>query len=89
MAKKAPYPAPTVVGTEEIMQRDAARTRERELVKAGKTPDEARRIAEKEYPAPPPTPASSLQSPEYYQQQKQKAVQAKFESDLDKLKEKS
>jgi hypothetical protein len=89
IAKNATYPAPYVVGTEEIMQRDAARARERELVKAGKSPDEARRTAEKEYPAPPPDSDSSLQSPDYYQQQKQKATQEKFESDLDKLKEKS
>lgn len=71
------------------MQRDAARARERELVKAGKTPEEARRIAEKEYPAPPPPTTSGLQSPDYYQRQQQQAVQTKFESDLDKLKRKS
>ena len=89
VAKSAPYPAPQVVGVEEIMQRDAVRARTRELVSAGKTPAEARRTAEKEYPAPPPDAATSLQSAEYYQWQKQKAVQAKFESDLDKLKHKS
>lgn len=89
VAKNAPYPAPQVVGVDEIMQQDAVRARTRELVNAGKTPDEARRTAEKEYPAPPPDSANSLQSAEYYQSQKQKAVQAKFESDLDKLKRKS
>ena len=70
------------------MQRDAVRARERELVNAGKAPGEARRTAEKEYPAPPPDSTSSTQSAEYYQWQKQQAVQEKFESDLDKLKRK-
>jgi len=78
-----------VAGVEEIMQRDAVRARTRELVNAGKTPDDARRTAEKEYPPPPSDAAGSLQSPEYYQWQKQKAAQTKFESDLDKLKHKS
>lgn len=83
---KATRPAPYVVGTDEIMQRDAVATRARELAQTGKykTSDDARRAAEKQYPATVNSD-DSLQSADYYRWKKQVAVQEKFESDLDKM----
>jgi hypothetical protein len=90
VAKKAPYPAPHVVDVSEIMQRDAAKARARELINSGKYKDyaEARRAAEKEYP-PEVNQSDGTQEAEYYRWKKQQQVQSKFEADLDKMKRKS
>lgn len=86
VAKIAPYPSPYVVDTAEIMQRDAVKTRARELLDSGKYKNsaDARRAAEKEYP-PVDSSNSGLQKAEYYRWKQQQESQSKFESELDKM----
>ena len=81
------YPAPYVVSTAEVMQQNAVAARTRELVRAGKAPTDARRIAEKEFP-PVMDSIESAESAEYYHWKQQQVAQAKFESELDKMKRK-
>ncbi len=79
------YPAPHVADAAEIMQRDAQAARTRELVRAGKKPDEARRTAEKEFPALVSS-ADTEESTEYYRWKQQRVAQEKFEVQLAKMK---
>ena len=81
------YPAPYVVSAPEVMQQNAAAARTRELVRAGKTPAEAHRIAEKEFP-PVVDSVESAESAEYYRWKQQQVAQTKFEGELDKIKRK-
>lgn len=78
------YPAPYVVGAAEVMQQNAAAARTRELVRSGKAPAEARRIAEKEFP-PVVNSIESAESAEYYRWKQQQVAQSKFEGELDKM----
>jgi hypothetical protein len=91
IAKQAPYPPPHVVGVDEIMQRDAVKTRTRELIDSGKYKNsaDARRAAEKENPPVVDSTNSGLQEAEYYRWKQQQEVQSKFESDLEKMNRKS
>ena len=79
------YPAPHVADAAEIMQRDAQAARTRELVRAGKKPDEARRTAEKEFPAVVSS-ADTEESAEYYRWKQQQVAQERFEGQLAKMK---
>lgn len=81
------HPPPPVASASEILRQDAVKARTRELIKSGKykTASEARRAAESENPATV-TMEDANEATRYRQWQKQRAVQAKFEDDLDKLK---
>jgi hypothetical protein len=88
-AKKDPsysYPSPPVADASELLRREAVTERARELVRKGeyKTTSESRRVAEQENP---PVTASNdaAQWGEYARWKKQRAAQAKFEGELEKM----
>ena len=84
-ATRLTRPPPPVTGTDEILRHQNVAARTRQLIDSGKykTPNEARKAAEREYPAVA-DPASATWSAEYAQWEKQKAEQEKFEADFAK-----
>jgi len=82
---RAPSPTPPSAGADEILRRQNVAARTRELLNTGKykSLDAARSAAERQYP-PVPSAAETTWSTEYAQWEKQKAEQAKFESDFAK-----